>query len=204
MNFNNLRLQRFQVNFSRWKRRDQVCFIGLLIVSALLLAQSAGIFSFLPKIFIWNGSASAPVGLYVKVSSENLALDDFVLVKTGNKLDPISELFPTKPTYLLKHIELLPGERYRVDGSSVFTERQVFKRQETSLNGIKLPRLEDGTYLVPDNHYFVANFPEKSYDSRYFGPVAKSDIAEKVVPVLVVSEETAEKVVKWFANKKTG
>lgn len=204
MNFNNFGLRRFQVNFSQWKRRDQVCFIGLLIVSTLLLAQAAGMLSFVPKVLVWNGSASAPVGFYLKVSNEHLSPNDFVLVKTGNKLDPISELFPTKPTYLLKHIELLPGERYRVVGDVIMTERQVLKRQETSLNGIKLPRLEDGTYLVPPNYYFVANSPEKSYDSRYFGPVAKSDIAEKVVPVLVVSEETAEKVVKWFANKKTG
>lgn len=202
MNFNNFSLRRFQVNFSRWKRRDQVCFVGLLIVCSLLLLQTTGKFSFLPKVLVWNGSASAPVGFYMKAQDQTISLHDFVLVKTGTKLDSISSLYPTKPTYLLKHVELIPGERYRVDGNKIFTERQTFLRQKTSINGIKLPRLEDGVYVVPQGHYFVANFPEKSFDSRYFGPVPEEDIIQKVTPIIVVSEKTAERMANWFGNKK--
>ncbi|HEU4854376.1 MAG TPA: S26 family signal peptidase [Nitrosospira sp.] len=50
----------------------------------------------------------------------------------------------------------------------------------------RIPRWPDGEYKVSPNEIWIfSTYSEKSFDSRYFGPVPINNVREKAAPVLV-------------------
>lgn len=175
---------RFQKQWHTHTRQDRAWMITMLVI-ALIVTIGAIFPPDIPKIAYLNTTKSAPIGIYLKTSDQELKKDDFVVLETKDRLD----IFPIekKPAYLLKHIVAMPGERYKVTETGLVTETVVLPRTE-SPSGISLPRLPIGVFQLAIDEYLVANHPTKSYDSRYFGAVPRREL-QKVIPLVTIPEE---------------
>lgn len=91
----------------------------------------------------------------------------------------------------LKRIAGMPGDRVEVRGREVYVCPRsgmpcdlVAKRTEFDRTGRPWPAPGfEGT--IPNDHYFVVGVHPLSFDSRYFGPIARPSILGRAVPVYV-------------------
>lgn len=122
---------------------------------------------------VWNGSASAPLGLFAIVPDCPCATGTLVLIRAP---EPVAEARsgrgPLVPRMLLlKHIAAGPGQRVcRLDTLIIIDGLVVAHARLRDRSGRALPRWS-GCHLLGPPEIFLLNRPLRSYDSRYFGPV---------------------------------
>jgi conjugative transfer signal peptidase TraF len=134
---------------------------------AVLVVISPG-----PK-FIWNASASVPVGLYVLHPVGKLQVGDLVAVMPPKPL----AVFLDQRRYLpigvpmLKHVAALPGQKVcrlgrkvTVDGKAISDalDRDRFSRPLPVWHGCR---------VIAAGDVFLLNARWDSLDGRYFGPL---------------------------------
>ncbi|RKQ89604.1 S26 family signal peptidase [Maricaulis maris] len=139
-----------------------------------------------PKL-IWNASASAPIGLYVIASNDDLSVGDLVVVDAPKSLaiylDERGYLPEGVP--LLKHIAALPGQRVCRDGAAVSVDDiSVAQAQPSDRFGRDLP-VWQGCHIVAETELFLLNprHPD-SLDGRYFGALPADAVIGRAVPIL--------------------
>jgi signal peptidase I len=89
------------------------------------------------------------------------------------------------PSFLVKRIVGLPGERLSIEGGVVYIDGQALDESFLGRGRRNAERLAE--LIVPDNAYFVMGDnrgPSGSLDSRRFGPVPEEAIAGRVSFVL--------------------
>lgn len=149
-------------------------------VSVLALAVSGA--GFLPVKLAYNGSASAPIGFYW-VDDKPVANGDYVLIRPPAPVETIIEtrnyLPPNAP--LIKRVAAVEGDVV------CRLERQI------SINGITvavaLPednagrpmQVWQGCVVISLQQIFLLQPHPHSFDSRYFGPIARSLIIGRAV-----------------------
>lgn len=121
-------------------------------------------------LFFENRTSSAPRGLYVR-SFGKPGYDDYVVVAMERDVGVLK-----KDALLLKRVKGFPGDEYVVREYFVGIRGQVFRLQQ--IKG--LPRLEKGTYVVPEGELLLLNDTHDSFDSRYLGPVKEDRVQAKV------------------------
>jgi Type IV secretory pathway, protease TraF len=153
------------------------------------------IFSFilygsLPKIFIFNHTASLPVGWYLilPVSSGNYAVGDYVVFSVPDDIEEIavSRGWLKKGEPMLKQIGGVDGDSYRILENQQFWAKdkyvgQVLPRDHESL---PMPTLRPGTYRVEATNFLPVGTHVNSFDGRYYGTVPLLNIKSKVIPLL--------------------
>lgn len=152
-------------------------------ITAALLATVAWK---MPSRFIWNVSASVPIGLYLVRSTPYIEPGQLVAVMP---LRALASFMATR-RYLgigvpmLKHVAALPGQtvcrsgrRVRVDGAVVATARHMDSQSRA------LP-VWSGCHRVARNEVFLINANvSDSFDGRYFGVMPRSTVVGRAVPV---------------------
>ena len=135
---------------------------------------------------MWNGSASAPLGLYRIERATTLARGDFVLVhppEDARKLAVERGYIPAGVP-LVKRIAAVAGDsvcaesgRMSVNGAPVAEALTVdsLGRSLTPWRGCRV--LDHDEFLV------LMVGVAASFDSRYFGPIMRADIVGKAVPL---------------------
>jgi conjugative transfer signal peptidase TraF len=134
---------------------------------------------------IINATSSSPRGLYWSKPRSPIARADAVLLAVPGTLRPLVTerryLPPSVP--LLKHVIALAGDRVCLsDGAYVVNGRIVSVVAARDRVGRPLPAPFPFCGNVPAGSVFVAGLGASSLDSRYFGPVAVSDLTP-VVPL---------------------
>lgn len=153
-----------------------------LAIIAIWMPKSLGM---RPRL-VWNVSASAPTGLYVVRSADNLTVTTFVIVYPPEPLatwlaegDYVPRGMP-----LVKSVMALKGQAVcrvgpviTVDGLAVGVALKQDHR------GRALP-VWQGCQVIGANEVFLMN-PDAptSLDSRYFGPIPITAIAGRAVPL---------------------
>ncbi len=136
--------------------------------------------------FIWNASASVPIGLYAVHPAGKLAITELVVVRPP----PALARFLARRDYLpngvpmLKRVLALPGQtvcrnnrKIAVDG---ITMGSALDRDS---HGRPLP-VWRGCRRVPDSQVFLMNWQSRdSFDGRYFGLLSRATIIGRAVPV---------------------
>lgn len=165
----------------------------VMITSVSAIAVSALLFVPITPKFIWNASASAPVGLYVIQPAGHLEVPDLVAVAPP---EPLARLFDQRGYLplgvpLLKRIVALAGQRVCRHGSDVTVDGiDMAEAQETDQFGRALP-VWQGCRRIADGEVFLLNWQHPdSLDGRYFGPLPQSAVIGHAIPLVTDEEGT--------------
>jgi len=149
-----------------------------LTVGALILPM--------PKLLLWNASASAPMGLYAINPLHELAVDDMVAVTPP----PALARFMAERHYLpvgaplLKHFAARPGALIcRRDAAVTIDGRRIALAKSADSHGRELP-VWRGCHRLRDGELFLLNPAPDSFDGRYFGAIPATGLIGRATPVL--------------------
>jgi len=153
--------------------------LGMVIALALLVAPSIGQQR---PLFIWNASASVPVGLY-RIDQGRHGLGDLIVLRLPPIIATLAAHRGYLPwsAYLLKPIVAVEGDRVCRFGTRVFIRRRFAAfAQRADSEGRALPVWHGCRTLKTGQVFVLADHPA-SFDSRYFGPLDADSIAGRAV-----------------------
>lgn len=157
----------------------------------LVAAISGAVLLILPTILkptprlLWNASASLPVGLYAAVPVDAIAIGDLVAVQAP---EPLQALFAARGYLpdnvpLLKAVRALPGTTVCRRGVNITVNGQhAGSARLADRQGRQLPQWQGCHVLQPDELFLMNDAPD-SLDGRYFGPLARSAVVARLVPL---------------------
>ena len=182
-------------SFREWRTRDKWLFMLLILLLLFPIGVRLGIVE--SPLYV-NITPSAPMGIYIKSWSQELTPQAYVLVNENHRLDRFYTHTQTQPPrFLLKHIAGMPNDTMEVTATSVIIRGDIYPTLAYSSKGVPLMHLPEGRYVLQNDEYFVANHPNRSYDSRYFGPVSRNEIQAVVTPLWIFGDEVVEFVNQW-------
>ena len=118
----------------------------------------------IPKLVYYNTTASMPNGFYLS-SHDALTAGHLVVIESSRLKYNNRKL----PQYLLKRFIPYHGQHVTINGDGLFFDGNLvakkLTRQGVTLNG-----------LLNSSQAIILGDSAKSYDSRYFGPVAVADL----------------------------
>lgn len=144
-----------------------------------------------PKLLLWNGSASAPRGLYLLRLAMPLHSGELVAVAPPEPLARFAAVRGYLPigVPLLKHIAALDGQTVCRFARIVWVNgRAVAIARERDSVGRSLPSWQ-GCRTLRAGQVFLLNptIPD-SFDGRYFGVLPATAITARAEPLWTISE----------------
>jgi conjugative transfer signal peptidase TraF len=173
----------------------------LIITSTAVLATLSSVIEPPPIRLLWNVSASVPTGLYVLTDATQASLGDRVTLWPPQTMQALlaERGYLKSGTPLIKTVAAVGGQRvcrskYRIiiDGKRAGTAR---KRDTT---GRALPKWHGCQTLRADQLFLMNLATPDSFDGRYFGPVVRSLITARAVPLWTDERGDGRRV--WFAD----
>lgn len=166
---------------------NSMLVIMLGSVGVLALASGAG----RTALYIWNVSASVPLGLYGLHPSNTRYIGELVAVVPPEPL----ATFLADGSYLprgvpmLKHVLALPGQTVCRRGPAIFVDEiAVGSARERDGRGRPLP-VWSGCRIIGGDELFLMNWRSAdSLDGRYFGPTPSSAVIARAHPVWIEKE----------------
>jgi conjugative transfer signal peptidase TraF len=159
-----------------------VCFVGLNVAAHALSLT-------------WNWSQSTPWGFYSLTQDQHGAA--YARVCLDGAAEALARLhglpshgdcpdgyFPVlKPVYPAGEVVTYDAEGFHQGGRIIPNTRP----KAVSLDGVPLQHYPFGSYAPDPNHVWLVSSMKDSFDSRYFGPVKKSQILSYARPFLVTT-----------------
>lgn len=140
----------------------------------------------LAPLLMWNGSASAPLGLYRMASPDGIGRSDLVLVRPpglARKLAVERGYLPVGVP-LLKRVAAVVGDVVCADfGKLAINGVPVAEALKADSLGRPLEPWIGCRPLERDEFLVLMTTIPASFDSRYFGPVERSLIVGRAVPL---------------------
>lgn len=162
----------------------RVAIVSAMFASVGLIATSAS--GRHPPAYVWNVSASVPVGLYRVKSIDRIDVADLVVVAPP---EPLASLlaergYLPKGVPMLKRVLALAGTTVCRHGDAIVAYGMIYGHaRERDRIGRLLP-VWQGCRVVPAGQLFLMNWDAAdSFDSRYFGPLPIASIVGRAVPV---------------------
>ncbi len=172
--------------------------IGIAALAASFLVSTIGPKP--PPHYIWNLTPSVPRGLYAVQPPRHLRITMLVVAQPPEPL--ATELdrggYLPRGVPLIKRIFALSGQtvcrvgtRVSVDGIDTSPARERDGR------GCPLPSWQ-GCRIIADDEVFLMNWDEPdSLDGRYFGPLPRSAVVARAVPLW--TDEAGDGLFVWRA-----
>ena len=136
--------------------------------------------------FIWNASASVPVGLYRIAPARPIEVADLVAVIPAEPLTTFlaERGYLSRNVPLIKRVLALPGTTVCRRGATIFAYDHAYgEARARDSHGRDLPTWQ-GCRLLADGEVFLMNWDAAdSFDGRYIGPLPASTIVARLVPV---------------------
>lgn len=140
--------------------------------------------------FIWNASASVPVGLYRIELASRIDVADIAVVMPPEPLASFlaERQYLPNGVPLLKRVLALKSTTVCRQGAVIVTNGvNVGLARERDSRGRPLP-VWQGCHVISDGEVFLMNRDAAdSFDGRYFGPLLLTSIIGRAVPVWVTS-----------------
>ena len=85
-----------------------------------------------------------------------------------------------------KYIAGISGEYIKIENNKIYINNKE-KGKIFKVDGLnnKLPQLKEKEYIIKVDEVFVLGTNDKSFDSRYYGCIKKSDVIYKLVPLII-------------------
>jgi conjugative transfer signal peptidase TraF len=158
-----------------------VALCGAVAIAALGNTPSPG-----RAIFVWNTTASAPIGLYRVFHGRALARGDLVLAVPAPKLAAFAARRGYLPqgVPLVKRIAAVAGDDVCTRGYAVFIDdRFAAARLAADLEDRALPAWSGCRTLRPGEVFLLMADVRSSFDGRYFGPTPASQVVGLLDPI---------------------
>jgi conjugative transfer signal peptidase TraF len=145
----------------------------------------------------WNASASMPKGLWRTVPFQGPLHAGDILTFCPDKA--VAELglsrgyldgghCPGGVAPLLKPVAAVPGDEVLIDARGISVNGTLIPHSQplqTDPAGRPLTAIAEGAYRVgPFSVWIVSGHDERSYDSRYWGPLSIDAVRGRAVPIL--------------------
>ena len=158
-------------------------FAVLAGLAAACFATRSGV---VPPILVWNASASAPVGLYLRLDEARVSRGDLVLVEPPFVVARFADERHYLPlgVPLIKRVAALSGSTICGRGDIVSIDGKAqLKRQKTDGKGRPLPAWSGCHRLDADEVFLAMEGVPGSFDGRYFGALPTATIKGQLVPL---------------------
>ncbi|WP_375778611.1 S26 family signal peptidase [Bradyrhizobium sp. ma5] len=136
--------------------------------------------------YIWNASASIPIGLYRVQPADRLFVTELLAVQPPEPLATFLDLNGYLPAGLpmLKRVLALPGQTVCRSGLTVSVDAiEMGEARDRDACGRPLPKWQ-GCRVVGEGELFVMNWQStNSLDGRYFGFLPASSVIGRALPV---------------------
>ena len=139
-----------------------------------------------PIRFIWNASASVPIGLYRIVSGDHVGVTDLAVVMPPDDLAAFLDerRYLPRGLPLIKRVLALGGTVVCRRGSAITAYGAVYGQAlARDKRGRSLPVWQGCQTLSEGEAFFMNWDTSDSFDSRYFGPLPVSTIVGRAIPV---------------------
>lgn len=137
-------------------------------------------------LYIWNVSASVPIGLYRLRPTESFHVTELVAVQPPEPLATLLDLNGYLPVGvpMLKRILALPGQTVCRSGLTISVDDMAMgEARDRDGRGRPLPKWQ-GCRVVRDGELFLMNWQsDDSLDGRYFGFLPASAVIGRALPV---------------------
>ncbi len=156
--------------------RHVACFVILFVL--LFFGIFALFHHFIGLTVYQNLTFSAPRGLYMgsRFGIDDLHVSDYVVITLPRDIGAAK-----KGKKLLKQVKGLPGDTFEVTEKFLVLHGHEYPLDRSYKS---VPQIPLGRHVVPEGKYMFINPVDFSFDCRYMGPLGKSEIVAKVVPVL--------------------
>jgi conjugative transfer signal peptidase TraF len=139
-----------------------------------------------PPRFVWNASASVPIGLYRIEPAERIDVADLVIVMPPEPVATflVERGYLPRGVPLIKRVLALAGTTVCRRGTEIVVYGMAYGRaRERDSHGRRLPDWQ-GCGVATGGEAFLMNWDaEDSFDSRYVGPLPVTSIVGRAVPV---------------------
>lgn len=170
------------INRSTQKKKQWPAAISLILFFLLLSGKLP-----VPKIFVYNRTASLPVGWYLILPSQSYQLGDIVVFQAPEKAKElaIQRGWFSEGELMMKRIGALENMSYRIDENGQFYVEKTYMGQTAIADRYNrpMPQLR-GTFTVGPGTFLPVSKNPNSFDGRYYGSVPLENIRCKVVPFL--------------------
>ena len=157
---------------------------SLFLPLFLIILNILGIYT--RKYFVLNISSSIPIGIYKVDKSIDFKRGDIVTFSTKKYKYILDYPGSIKNITFSKYIAGISGDYIRIENNKIYVNNKekgnIFKVD--GLNN-RLPQLKEKEYIVKEDEVFVLGTNDKSFDSRYYGCIKKSDVIYKLVPLII-------------------
>ena len=139
-----------------------------------------------PLRFIWNATASAPIGFYTVEPADALDVPELVVIMPPKPLAAfmVERGYIAQGVPLLKRVLGLPGQRVcRLRSTITVDGIEMGETLERDSLGRDLP-IWQGCRIIGDGQLFLMNWEVRdSLDGRYFEPVPAASVIGRAVPL---------------------
>ena len=139
-----------------------------------------------PPFYIWNASASVPIGLYRLRHADRFQVTELVAVQPPEPLATFLDLNGYLPVgvFMLKRVLALPGQTVCRSGLAISVDEiAVGEARDRDARGRPLPKWQ-GCRMVGYGELFLMNWQsDDSLDGRYFGFLPASAVIGRAIPV---------------------
>ncbi|WP_407169264.1 S26 family signal peptidase [Bradyrhizobium sp. ORS 111] len=163
---------------SKLKIMIAMCGAAAALITTMVLESN--------PLYIWNGSASVPIGLYRLRPLEKLFVTELVAVLPPEPLATFLDLNGYLPSGvpMLKRVLAVPGQTVCRTGLTISVDGiAVGEARDRDRRGRPLPKW-DGCRVVGDAELFLMNWQsDDSLDGRYFGFLPASAVIGRAFPM---------------------
>lgn len=168
--------------------------LGLMAASACL---------HIAPLWIWNASASAPIGLYRLTPSTQVAAGDLVVVTPPVPLASFlaHRGYLPRGVPLLKRVLALAGATICRIGLTILVDGHVTGMALVhDSHGRPLPVWQGCRMLAEDEVFLMNSDVADSLDGRYFGPLAVSTIVARALPIW--TDDDGDGRFRWHVGER--
>jgi conjugative transfer signal peptidase TraF len=161
-------------------------FVPVILMSCAAIGVAACLYPQSSTVFIWNASASVPIGLYRVKSERRVSVADLVAIMPPAPVAGfmVQHGYIGRGVPLLKRVAALPGQQVCRIGSAVTVDGMPLGAAlDRDRRGRQLP-VWQGCRRITNGELFLMNCGVRdSFDGRYFGPVAAQTVIGRATPI---------------------
>ncbi|MCF6108965.1 S26 family signal peptidase [Mesorhizobium muleiense] len=166
--------------------------IAAMLGGFVLVAAPAGI-DHRPR-FIWNASASVPIGLYRVEPAKEIGVAELAVVMPPEPLAGFlaERGYLPKSVPLLKRVLALAGATVCRQGTAMIVNGVSFgDARERDSRCRQLPVWQGCRVIADGEAFFMNRDAADSFDSRYFGPLPLNSVIGRAIPVFTTDRTSS-------------